>query len=555
MLLLDHVLDHEREFGDRIYLTQPLGKGRIADYTWAQVMGEARRMAAHLRSRGFEPGARIAILSKNCAHFIIAELATWMAGYTTVAIFPTETAATVGFVLEHSEASLLFVGKLDLWDKQESGVPAHLPRIALPLAPPTTCDKWQDIVDATPPIEGHVRRAPDDLAMLIYTSGSTGRPKGVMVSFAAITRAAELIAKDIRDRIGEHTEARAISYLPLAHSFERSWIEAASLADGRWQLFFSESLETFLEDLRRARPTHFISVPRLWLKFQQGVFSKMPSHKLERLLRIPLVNRIVARMIRHGLGLDHVIVAGSGSAPIPPQLIEWYRRIGLRLEEGYGMTEDSSYSHTSNPQAQAPGCVGVAMPGVEVRIDENGEILIKSPGQFSGYFKQPELTKESFTEDGFFRTGDLGERNPDGLLRLTGRLKEIFKTGKGKYIAPAPIENAINADPIVELSMVSGVGETQPYALVVLAEDLRPRVADEKLRTEVEAHLRELLASVNENLPDYERLQMIVVQREPWTIENGCLTPTMKIRRAAIDAAVSKQVAQWYAAKQPVVWA
>lgn len=555
MLLLDHVLSHERELADRVYLTQPLGKGRVADYTWAQVMGEARRMAAHLRSRGFEPGARIAILSKNCAHFIIAELAIWMAGYTTVAIFPTETAATVGFVLEHSEASLLFVGKLDLWDKQEPGVPAQLPRIALPLAPPTAFDKWQDIVAGTPPIEGDVRRAADDLAMLIYTSGSTGRPKGVMVSFAAITRAAELIAKDIRDRIGEHTEARAISYLPLAHSFERSWIEAASLTDGRWHLFFTETLETFLDDLRRARPTHFISVPRLWLKFQQGVFKKMPPHKLDRLLRIPLLNRIVARKIRHGLGLDHVIVAGSGSAPIPPQLIEWYRRIGLRLEEGYGMTEDSSYSHTSNAQACAPGCVGVAMPGVEVRIDENGEILIKSPGQFSGYFKQPELTKESFTEDGFFRTGDLGERNADGLLRLTGRRKEIFKTAKGKYIAPAPIENEINADPMIELSMVSGVGEPQPYALVVLAEDLRPQLADGKVRAGVESHLRELLSLVNETLPDYERLQMIVVQREPWTVENGCLTPTLKIRRAAIDAAVAKQVAQWYAAKAPVVWA
>jgi long-chain acyl-CoA synthetase len=555
MLLLDHVQRHEREFADRVYLTQPLGQGRVADFTWAQVVGEARRMAAHLRSRGFEPGTRIAILSKNCAHFIIAELAIWMAGYTTVAIFPTETAATVGFVLEHSEARLLFVGKLDIWDKQEPGVPAPLPRIALPLAPQTHCDKWQDIVDRTPPLQGDIHRAQDDLAMLIYTSGSTGRPKGVMVRFDAITRAAELIAKDIRERIGEHTEARAISYLPLAHSFERSWVEASSLVDGRWHLFFSESLETFLDDLRRARPTHFISVPRLWLKFQQGVFSKMPPHKLDKLLRVPLLNRLIARKIRRGLGIDHVIVAGSGSAPIPAQLIEWYRRIGLRLEEGYGMTEDSSYSHTSNAQANAPGCVGIAMPGVEMRIDDNGEILIKSPGQFSGYFKQPELTAQSFTEDGYFRTGDLGERNPDGLLKLTGRLKEIFKTAKGKYIAPAPIENELNADPLVELSMVSGVGETQPYALAVLAEGVRPRLADQKVRAEVETQLRDLLARVNDSLPDYERLQMLVAVREPWTIENGCLTPTMKIRRAAIEAAVDKQVAQWYAAKRPVVWA
>jgi long-chain acyl-CoA synthetase len=553
-LILDHVLRHERELADRVYLTQPIAGGRVVDYTWSQAMDEARRMAAHLRTRGFAPGARIAILSKNCAHFIIAELAIWMAGYTTVAIFPTETAATVHFVLEHSEASLLFVGKLDLWDKQQAGVPANVVRIALPLAPPTADDKWNSIVGRTPPLEGDARRGEDELAMLIYTSGSTGRPKGVMVSFGAISRAGELIARDIRSRIGEHTEARAISYLPLAHSFERSWIEAGSLIDGHWHLFFSESLETFVDDIRRARSTHFISVPRLWLKFQQGVFAKMPPRKLDTLLRLPLVRRLVARKILRGLGLDHVIVAGSGSAPIPPDLIAWYRRIGLRLEEGYGMTEDSSYSHSSNAQANAPGYVGVPMPGVQVRIDTNGEILIKSPGQCSGYFKDPELTKQSFTPDGFFRTGDLGEQRADGLLKLTGRLKELFKTAKGKYIAPSPIENELNAHPLVEQSMVSGVGQSQPYAIVVLAEAVRPRLADPAVHDAVDRDLREILQQVNAGLPDYERLQMIVVVREPWTVENACLTPTMKIRRAAIETAVAPRVGQWYAAHEPVVW-
>ena len=253
-LILDYVYDHEASQPDKVYLTQPLGQGKVTDYTWKQTLDQSRRMAAYLKSRNFEPGARIAILSKNCAHFFMAELAIWMAGYTTVAIFPTETAETVNYVLEHSEASLLFVGKLDTWNQQEPGVPAGLPRIAFPLAPRTDYDTWDSIASRTEPMGGRPARAPDDTAMIIYTSGSTGQPKGAMVGFGAITRAAEGIVGDLRARLGER-DNRMLSYLPLAHSFERSWVEAASLVDGRTHLFFAESLDTFLQDLRRARPT------------------------------------------------------------------------------------------------------------------------------------------------------------------------------------------------------------------------------------------------------------------------------------------------------------
>jgi long-subunit acyl-CoA synthetase (AMP-forming) len=553
--ILDYVYDHESALADSVYLTQPLGDGTVSHFTWAQLVEQARRMAAHLQSRGFERGARIAILSKNCAHFVIAELAIWMGGYTTVAIFPTETADTVRFVLEDSQASLLFVGKLDAWDKQRPALAARLPCIAFPLAPPTDLEAWDAVVARTRPLEGRPPRAADELAMLIYTSGSTGRPKGVMVSFGAITRVGEGIAKDVRVRIGANGASRVLSYLPLAHSYERSWVEASSLVDGRTHVFFTESLETFLKDLRRARPTFFLSVPRLWLKFQQGVFDKMPPRKLDRLLGVPLLGRIVARKVLKGLGLDQVLVAGSGSAPIPAELIAWYRRLGLKLFEGYAMSEDNSYSHTSNEQFNAPGYVGVPMPGVQVRLSPEGEILIKSPGQFSGYYRQPELTAESFTEDGFFRTGDLGEQTDDGLLKVTGRIKELFKTAKGKYVAPVPIENALNANPIVESSIVSGVGQPSPYAMVVLAEQLRPQVGDPAVRGRVQGELELLLQNVNRGLADHHQLRMIVVAREPWSIENGCLTPTMKIRRSRIEASVAAHVEGWYAAPGPVLWA
>jgi long-subunit acyl-CoA synthetase (AMP-forming) len=554
-LILDYVYDHEANFADKVFLTQPVGKGQVKDYTWAQTLDQARRMAAHLRSRGFAPGARIAILTKNCAHFFMTELAIWMAGGTTVAIFPTENAETVRYVLEHSEASLLFVGKLDIWSQQAAGVPAGLPCIALPLAPQTDFETWDAIIARTEPLGGRPQRAQDDLAMLIYTSGSTGQPKGAMINFGAITRAAEGFAAYTLESLGRESEFRILSYLPLAHSFERSCVEASTLVSGEAHVFFAESLDTFLQDLQRARPTIFISVPRLWLKFQQGVFAKMPPKKLDRLLGIPILGRIVAKKVLKGLGLDQVRSAASGSAPIPPDLITWYRRLGLKLYEGYGMTEDNSFSHTSNEQFNAPGYVGVPQTGVQVRISPEGEILIKSPGQFSGYYKQPDLTAASFTEDGFFRTGDLGERRADGLLKITGRAKELFKTGKGKYVAPAPIENLLNAHPLIELSLVSGVGQVSAYGMVVLAEEIRPQLSNPQVRSDVESQLGQLLKDVNRQLSEYEHLRMLVVISDPWSIENGQLTPTMKIRRGRIEAAVAPQVEAWYGSSGTVHWA
>jgi len=428
-LILDYVYDHVEHHPDKVYLTQPIGSGQVIDYTWSQTLDQARRMAAHLKSQRFEHGARIAILSKNCAHFIMAELAIWMAGCTTVAIFPTETAETIRYVLDHSGASLLFVGKLDTWQQQQSGVAENLPCIAFPLAPPNGFAAWDAIVSRIEPLEGRIARAGDDLALISYTSGSTGTPKGVMHCFGRITDVMERMRTETRALYGGDKMAhRMISYLPLAHVLERALVECVSLIDGNVHVYFAESLDTFLQDLQRARPTLFASVPRLWLKFQEGVFSKMPAKKLDRLLAIPIVGYFVGRKVLKGLGLEHVMLASSASAPIPADVIAWYGRLGLNLREGYAMTEDFAYSHASYPDFTAAGCVGIPMPGVEVRISDDGEILIKSPGQMVGYYKRPDLNAEVFTEDGFLRTGDRGERDARGILRITGRVKELFKT-------------------------------------------------------------------------------------------------------------------------------
>ena len=552
--VLECIYQHEKNLADKIFLTQPVGGGKVLDYTWSQTVDQSRRMAAHLKSLGLPHGAKVALLSKNCAHFFMAEMAIWMAGYTTVAIFPTESADTVKFVLEHSESSLLFVGKLDEWHKQAPGVPDNMPRIALPLAPSTPYDSWDAISARTQPIQGDVLRDDNDLAMIIYTSGSTGQPKGAMHNFARISEVGHGIAKRINDSLGYDRDHRMLSYLPLAHVFERAWAETVALVHGRIHMYFAESLDTFIQDLNRAQPTIFVSVPRLWLKFQQGVFAKMPAKKLKLLLSLPFIGKVVAKKVLTGLGLNKVEMAGSGSAPLPPDLIRWYRRIGLNLVEGYAMTEDFAYSHSSDETYNEPGYVGIPYEGVQVRISDEGEILIKSPGQMVGYYKRPDLDAESFTADGFFKTGDLGSRRPDGQLKITGRLKELFKTSKGKYVAPAPIENLLNAHPMIELSMVSGSGFESAYALVVLAEDLRPKLKQSDVRSEVEKALADLLAEVNQGIADYERLKMLVVASEPWSIENGCLTPTMKIKRSRIEYAVQHQLDNWYASRSNVIW-
>ncbi len=549
-LILDHVYDHETRLRDHVYLTQPLGGSAVVDYTWGQVMDQARRMAAYLQQQGLAPGDRVALLSKNCAHFFIAELAIWMGGFTTVAIFPTESAKTVRYVLEHSEAKFLFVGKLDTWSQQRTGVPEGVKMARFPLAPPDPSPAWDEIVAATEPLPGRPARKADDLAMLIYTSGSTGEPKGAMHSFLGVTRASEGIVRGIG--LGED---RALSYLPLAHVFERAYIECASMVAGKGHIFFAESLETFVADLKRAQPTIFISVPRLWLKFQQGVFAKMPPARLELLLKIPVINKIIARKVLTNLGLDKVRLAGSGSAPIPAELIAWYRRLGLNLLEGYAMTEDFAYSHLSSKEKSLPGYVGVPYDDVQVRIGDESEVLIKSPGTMVGYYKRPDLNAECFTADGFFRTGDKGERKDDGMLRLTGRIKELFKTAKGKYVAPAPIENKLNEHELIELSCVAGSGQPAAFAQVVLAEGLLGKTSDPAERARIETALSKWLDQVNAGLSTYEQLQMIVIDPTPWTIENGYLTPTMKIKRARIEAAAAPHLDTWYAAKGKVVWA
>ncbi len=546
-LLLQRTYRWEKELASRVWMVQPMGHGKVEEFTWKRALDETRRMATYLASLSLPPGSKIAILSKNCAHFIMTELAIWMAGHVSVALYPTLAPDTIRYILEHSESQLLFVGKLDGWEGMKPGVPGTMACISYPLSPKTDYPTWNDIVAKHDPMPGEPVRDADDTAVLMYTSGSTGLAKGVEHGFRALS----VPAKGF-DMIMKYThDDRMLSYLPLAHAFERAVVEACSLYHG-FTLYFAESLDTFVLDLQRARPTIFHSVPRLWLKFQAGVNAKMPQKKLNTLLSIPIISGIVRKKVLKNLGLDQTRIAMTGSAPIPAELLHWYRALGLELLEGYGMTENFCYSQVSYPGQVAVGMVGQPPPGVECRIGDNQEIQMRGPAMMKGYYKAPEITADSYTQDGWFRTGDRGEFDAQGRLRITGRVKELFKTSKGKYVSPAPIENKLNASGIVEQSCVMGANQPQPFAVVMLGLNHRPLLETDHGRMELEKLLESLRGQVNEGLDPHEHLELLAVAKEEWLIENGLLTPTMKIQRQSIENRYRDHVETWYAAGKVV---
>ncbi len=541
----------ERQRAREIFLTQPAGGGIVRDITWAQAGDEVRRMATWLQAQGWPAGSNIAIFGKNSAHWMLADLAIWMSGHVSVPIYPTFNAEALHYILDHSEARACFVGKLDDTASLQTGVPANLPLIALPLAPAINATSWDSIISSSPPLPGEPVRAGKELGTIIYTSGTTGRPKGVMQTFNAVAWGLAMATK----RVPMNSDDRYLSYLPLAHVAERMVIEQGALRYGG-RVFFAESIDTFLQDLQRARPTIFFSVPRLWVKFQQGVHAKIPAARLKRLLGLPLIGRLVRRKILRGLGLDRCRLAAGGAAPIPPDVLRWYRDLGLDLIEVYGMTENCGASHSTLPGTSHPGTVGWPYEGVEQRIDPaSGEIQMRSPALMQGYYKDPLQTAAAFTADGWLCTGDQGQINDDGCLHITGRVKDIFKTSKGKYVAPAPIEDLLVTHPDIEACAVTGANFSQPLALVMLSVEAAQRAASREGRSALVSSLAVHLQSVNTLLPKHEKLDCLAVITTHWTPENGFVTPTLKVKRTRIEEVYSSRYAGWLSQGQPVVWA
>ena len=513
-----------KQHPNKDFLHQPINR-QWQVTSWQQTFEKAQKIASGLLSLGLNKGDKVAILSKNCAEWFIADYAIMMAGMVSVPIYYTANQKTISQVLENSDSKAIFVGKLDDFGPSEKALAGTIHKIAFPY-PTIECQyQWSDWLKDQQPLEDIHEPAPDETMTLVYTSGSTGVPKGVVISYLNYSSACEahLASFDITNN------DRALSYLPLAHITERGVIQGPGMYAGA-SIYFVESLDTFLEDLKYCRPTLFISVPRLWTKFQTGVFEKIPPAKLKKLLKIPLLGKFVAKKIRQGIGIDTARIYGSGSAPISKTTLEWYQTIGVDIAEGWGMTEVTGLACSNFPfDPIRIGTIGLPCACVEMKLSPDGEILIRGDAVFEGYYNNQTATDESF-QDGWFKTGDKGMILENGSYQIIGRMKEEFKTSKGKYVAPAPIESMLSANPAIEQICVMGAGRKQPVAVAVLAAHLLGADKDEIRRS-----LKSTLEAVNADLESHQKLDCLIVAEEAWSVENDFLTPTLKIRRSMLE--------------------
>jgi long-chain acyl-CoA synthetase len=290
-------------------------------------------------------------------------------------------------------------------------------------------------------------------------------------------------------------------------------------------------------------------VPRLWVKFQSQVLASIPQRKLSLLLSIPIVKGIIKKKIKSQLGFDNTKSYGSGSAPISPSILDWYHKLDINISEGWGMSETMGLATSQFPfNLNKLGTIGKAVNGFDLKISDAGEVLIKGPAVFREYYKNPEVTAESFTDDGYFRTGDKADMDAEGYLTITGRVKDIFKSGKGKYVAPVPIESKLGSNVLIEQLCVMGSG--LPTAMVVIV--LSKEVAADMSKKEIEESLVATVTEVNGKIEKHEVIGGIRIVDEPWTIENGLLTPTMKVKRAELE---EKYLPILEGQKETVVWA
>ena len=513
------------ETPDAPWLYQSIN-GVWSSLSYAQVADQVLRMGAAIKALGIPAGSAIGIGGRNTAHWVMADLAIAAAGCVSVGLYPKQSVEHLQYILKHCEAKAVFVGPMI--DAQEfmDALPKDLLTIGFPYPDAPKCKlDWSALIEQHAPLVEPTPPGPDELMTLVYTSGTTGYPKGVMLNW----RAAQYTVEGLLQALPPKKEEIFFSYLPLAHMFERGAVEISSLYLGA-KIYFLEHLDKLPEQLAFVRPTRFFGVPLVYTRIQAGILRKMPQEKLDRLLGLPIIGSLIKKKIKKAVGLDRAWLIFSGAAPMPKPLIEWFAKLGIQVLQGYGMTENSIYASANRPHANRIGSVGQEMPGANTKISESGEILYKHPGVMMGYYKEPEKTRETFTDDGYLRTGDKGQLDADGYLFITGRVKDIFKTMKGKYVAPAPIEGALARNTDIDQLCFVGSELKQPIMLVCLND-----AGKSKAKAEVEAALISDMEAVNATLEPHEAIGKIVLVKDSWTIDNGLMTPTMKVKRPQVE--------------------
>lgn len=518
---LDMFYRWESETPDRIFLRQAK-QLHWTDYSWREVADQIRRVASYIRSKNFPEKSKIIICSSNSKDWIIVDLAIMLSGHVSVPIYPAQDFTSARYILEHSESVMAFIGAFSL-APQAAELFGERPLVGMLNCAVETETTIDHIIETCEPYNESPVADLDELFTITYTSGTSGNPKGAMHRYRAVAVSQPGLVQEFRQEVNSTPPARTLSYLPLSHIAERTVAEMLSLYSNA-TISFSEGLETFAEEIKSVQPTHFFSVPRLWTIFKQGVDAKIPPE-----VQAGFGEKEKAHL-RHELGLAECKFIYTGSAPCPTEIQQWFQNMGIILRDGYGMTENfvhgCGWHKDDNP---IPGCVGTAFPGAEVKLTDDNEICFRSDAIMLGYYKEPEKTAEVI-KDGWYHTGDTGRFDEDGNLYITGRISEVFKTSKGKFIKPTPIEDKVGSWDELSQVCVRGHGLDQPVLLCNLAITARSQ-SPESL-TEV---LTEKLNAMNESLPAWERIGGVFITKDDWTIDNELLTPTMKLKRKALE--------------------
>ncbi|TYA56031.1 AMP-binding protein [Formosa maritima] len=538
---LEAFLYWEAKAPKNIFLKQPI-HGKIKTYSFAEAGEEARKIASAIQSYHLPNRSHVAILSNNCAHWMMADIAIMMAGHVSIPIYPTLNDASIKQILEHSETKAIIVGKLENFETQKSGIP-KMPMISVGMFGRYEGDLWEDLVQKHSPLQDVYIPKHDDLHTIIYTSGTTGNPKGVMHT---VNNFAES-SKTFREVMQLQEHIRMFSYLPLAHVAERAMCNSGITLGA--SISFVESLETFAKNLEDTQPHIFFAVPRIWTKFRDKILDSMPQKKLNILLNIPILNSIVKNKLRQKLGLKEAVFIVSAAAPIASSLVKWYRKLGIVIHQGYGMTEDCCVSHFNTPQASKIGTVGKPLMGVKAKLSAEGEICLLNNCLMVGYYKNPEATADVFDEESYLKTGDIGEYDHDGFLTITGRVKDQFKTDKGKYISPSHIELMLSSNTDIEQICIVGTGIPQPIALITLSE-----TGKIKLKAQLVEGLIATVNSINPNLEKHEKVEKVIIMKEDWNVANGLTTPSLKVKRNSIEKIHQEFYKEWFESTDKVIF-
>ena len=577
-----------RAHGERAALARKRG-GAWQRSTWSEYRDAVRQAAAGLVAAGVERGRGVVILAGNRPEWYVAHLASMSVGACPAGIYTNSTPEQCRFIVEHAEAAVAFVDNAEALARLEAagGRPDVLRTVVL-MDGPTRDDSvlgWDDFLargaaceGAAAQVDARVAAArPADTATLIYTSGTTGTPKGVMLTHGNLA----FISEKAKELLPVRADDRLISYLPLSHIAEQVVSFLLSLTTGAC-VHFAESLEKMPENLREVRPHLFLGVPRVWEKIQAGIQAAgAGAPPLRRKIvawargvgleagrareagrpgpwTYGLADRLVFSKVRARLGLDEARMLVVSAAPIAKETLDFFQSLGMPIMEVYGMSECTGPATMSLPSAYLLGRAGRALPGTELRIAGDGEILMRGPHVFRGYYKNDAATREALDEEGYLHSGDVGELDGHGYLRITDRKKELIITAGGKNIAPQHLEGKLKQ--IAGVSQAVAIGDRRPYVVALLTLD-PARVAEVAAKAGSPARTTDEAAScprfrawidaqvaiVNRDLARYESIKKVALLPRELSVDGGELTPTLKLKRRIIHERHRETIEALYA--------